>query len=508
MSTPDSGNGGSKSVPRSAPDPRVPLIDAEADKALDDAFTGLLGTPPERIEQRGFPKDRHQTAIGLAEAMIESGIHTPEGMAEYLDRRFDLKARPFSQSLWSLFAFAEPSLASVPDWDVIYATRDAVERQLNNPETVNGLAREACAGLFTASPGRTESKVISIEGLTLDVPLDEASSEAAERITCNEDDFEDDDQDQDEENEDVDDVCEFDEAVALWANAVRGNIEAMTCLLDVIREREGLNPDHLGAIKAMRSELAKIIHGIVPGNHWELDLKLTQGAEDGSSRGTRTYALSVHSGGFGMTCHGTEWEHGAGSDSWTGASFDYQLRRPQKESGEVFDFMGEFKQAVGDADFVLSISLNDESIGDLPHPRLNDPEGEALAKRTIRELVGKLQRMPDTLSGDDSVLGTTWDEICVQQQFEKSVFWDVYELTMRTLIEGSVGKMPREELVKVWLLTSEGEDWTEEQETEDEEPCPNVGDVVDFLYGRLLSVSADYLNPRIIAYRDRRYRDG
>lgn len=114
--------------PTAAPAPSK--VDALADKLFD----GLLGTPSERIKQRGFPRDRRQTAIDLAEAMIESGIRTPEGMAEYLDGKFAKKARPFSQSLWSMFAFAEPSLASVPDWDAVYAQLDGAGAQEAQPE--------------------------------------------------------------------------------------------------------------------------------------------------------------------------------------------------------------------------------------------------------------------------------------------------------------------------------------------------------------------------------------
>jgi hypothetical protein len=39
--------------------------------------------------------------------------------------------------------------------------------------------------------------------------------------------------------------------------------------------------------------------------------------------------------------------------------------------------------------------------------------------------------MSDTLSGDDSELKTTWDEICAQVQYEHSIFWETYDEIVR-----------------------------------------------------------------------------
>jgi hypothetical protein len=45
---------------------------------------------------------------------------------------------------------------------------------------------------------------------------------------------------------------------------------------------------------------------------------------------------------------------------------------------------------------------------------------EKAARRITRKVIATLQQMTDRLSGDDSELKTTWDEICAQLQYEKS----------------------------------------------------------------------------------------
>jgi hypothetical protein len=59
---------------------------------------------------------------------------------------------------------------------------------------------------------------------------------------------------------------------------------------------------------------------------------------------------------------------------------------------------------------------------------------EDAATRVTRKVVRALQKMKHTLSGDDSELKTTWDEICAQVQCEESFFWDTYEATVRDLV--------------------------------------------------------------------------
>lgn len=236
---------------------------------------------------------------------------------------------------------------------------------------------------------------------------------------------------------------------------------------------------------------------------WSLSLTLSQGMDDGSSHGTRTYELSVGDGAVKAQCFGTEWQRGEGSDSWSGASFCFVKGRANEAEGDLYEFIGEFKDAIHDEDYAFGISLNDESLARVPADEPGDSEGERCAKSLVRRFIGDLQEMQDTLFGDDSGLENVWDEICVQKQVEESYGWEVYEITVRALIGGSVEEMPHEQKVVLWLLTPEGESWKDENESDDEKPSPDAGDIENYLFDRLMSIASDYVNDRIIQYRDR-----
>lgn len=119
-------------TPETKPEPVAPQAEtpppapakSKIDELADKLFDGLLGTPPD-LRQEGFPKDRRQIGIDLADAMIASGINTPRAMADWLDTKYQKKARKFSDSLWSLFRFSDPSLPQAPDWSALYGEIDA-----------------------------------------------------------------------------------------------------------------------------------------------------------------------------------------------------------------------------------------------------------------------------------------------------------------------------------------------------------------------------------------------
>jgi len=56
---------------------------------------------------------------------------------------------------------------------------------------------------------------------------------------------------------------------------------------------------------------------------------------------------------------------------------------------------------------------------------------ELAARRITRKVIKEPRQMTDTMSGDDSELKTTWDEICAQVQYEESFHWDAYDHTVR-----------------------------------------------------------------------------
>ena len=93
------------------------------------------------------------------------------------------------------------------------------------------------------------------------------------------------------------------------------------------------------------------------------------------------------------------------------------------------------------------------------------------AQRITRKVIRDLEQMTDTLSGEDSGLETTWDEICVQIQHEESPFWFAYDEIVRRMIGGFVGELSDNEREAIWLQTGAGIDWNCE-EPDAREPNP------------------------------------
>jgi hypothetical protein len=113
--------------------------------------------------------------------------------------------------------------------------------------------------------------------------------------------------------------------------------------------------------------------------------------------------------------------------------------------------------------------------------------------------------MQDLLSGDDSGLHNTWDEICVQQQLEHSFSWSAYEATMYTFIEHRVSQLQPYELDALWLLTLESDEWDCELKEERDSYPVSDSDVVSYLMGELLSEASDWCNERISRYIHQQY---
>jgi hypothetical protein len=140
----------------------------------------------------------------------------------------------------------------------------------------------------------------------------------------------------------------------------------------------------------------------------------------------------------------------------------------------------------------------------LSESRVVKAVADAVAKRVARRVILGLQRMHHTLSGDDSELVTTWDEICVQVQYEKSFFWDAYDETVRALVAWEVENLPEHEKDALWLRTDAGWDWA--YKPEDERPPEPVvdDDIVDYVTRNYVYAEAGFWsNKRIRAYIDR-----
>jgi hypothetical protein len=130
---------------------------------------------------------------------------------------------------------------------------------------------------------------------------------------------------------------------------------------------------------------------------------------------------------------------------------------------------------------------------------------EKAARRITRRVISALQKMKDTLSGDDSELKTTWDEICVQIQDQKSFHWDAYDETVRRIVEDQLAPLSSHEREAIWLQTEASDDWSCKDE-EDREPAPpvSVDDIVDWMTNEhVYEQAANWSNARIRAFIER-----
>lgn len=109
--------------------------------------------------------------------------------------------------------------------------------------------------------------------------------------------------------------------------------------------------------------------------------------------------------------------------------------------------------------------------------------------RLVRRIVAYLQRLPATLSGDDSGLRNVWHEICVQVQGEPSQFWRAYEDTICSYADGLLGELSQPERAVLSAATSAGDDWLDDAGGEEATPFFRdevLGDLVEWVACRAM----------------------
>lgn len=135
-----------------------------------------------------------------------------------------------------------------------------------------------------------------------------------------------------------------------------------------------------------------------------------------------------------------------------------------------------------------------------------------ISERLTRRAIARLQRIHHTLSDNDSGLTSIWDEICVQEQGERTLFWDAYVSAMQDVFAWDVSQLPPHELDALWLQTPEGKDWSRydneghagdaRDESVDYPVCAD--DIVRYLASGSLRIEADrWTNSRIRSFFDR-----
>lgn len=121
--------------------------------------------------------------------------------------------------------------------------------------------------------------------------------------------------------------------------------------------------------------------------------------------------------------------------------------------------------------------------------------------KVVSQIIRKLQSFKITLSGEDSGLENTWEEICVQIQHEYAYQWELYEDTVLDLIEEEVNKMPTNEQLAIWLQTESSYSYDEEEDNLELEYDPT--EVCHHIKSRLFQKAGEWSNKRIRKYLEK-----
>jgi hypothetical protein len=151
-------------------------------------------------------------------------------------------------------------------------------------------------------------------------------------------------------------------------------------------------------------------------------------------------------------------------------------------------------------------------------------QSEKIAEAVVDAAIRQLKEMTDwLLLGEDSRLENTWEEICVQAQGEKTIAWDTYVDTMKSILTPAVRALGRREQDLLWLRTEGGKDWQAEidddsdmshDDSEDDDvgevgqgKYPSIPDerdqIVSYLLDLLLTEAEDFENDNVREYLDK-----
>ena len=128
---------------------------------------GVLYAPePGGVAQKELPPEKIGAFVTAAQALIQSGIRTPDALAAVLEERYGGRARPFSEALWDAFGMADKSLRGTHDWGKIYGEIDGARKlQSEAPKVDSGTAPANKEPASSASPEAAPGKMLDVPAL-------------------------------------------------------------------------------------------------------------------------------------------------------------------------------------------------------------------------------------------------------------------------------------------------------------------------------------------------------
>jgi hypothetical protein len=147
--------------------------------------------------------------------------------------------------------------------------------------------------------------------------------------------------------------------------------------------------------------------------------------------------------------------------------------------------------------------------------QFDDTKASRLKSDVVCKAITALESMTGNLllSGDDSMLRNTWEEVCVQVQGEESFYWDTYLNVIDDLLTGFVRELSQQDLLALWSMTEAGGFWlddVESGEVDGNEPPVAIEEIIDYLKTDLVSKAADFENSstrRYLAHQNGDYEE-
>jgi hypothetical protein len=117
-------------------------------------------------------------------------------------------------------------------------------------------------------------------------------------------------------------------------------------------------------------------------------------------------------------------------------------------------------------------------------------KAEQRYKSYTARIIDQIKRLDAScMQSGDARLSNVWDEYKVQVQVEHSVFFGLYEDTIRRLIARTVSAIPPEPLIQMWHVTPQGLDSAADQGSS--RPPGWAEDIEDELLRRVQGAAAD-----------------
>jgi len=129
---------------------------------------------------------------------------------------------------------------------------------------------------------------------------------------------------------------------------------------------------------------------------------------------------------------------------------------------------------------------------------------DEISEKISRKTISSLQKIKNTLSGDDTGLKNAWDEICLQKQDEESIYWGKYDDIVQNLILVQIKGIKEHEKLAILLQTEGGfnlEDDNIKQEIKDNNTSFFIEDLARHISDNYVYEKASiYKNKRIKKY--------